>query len=115
MINYHNIGNITLVSGDTYAVREVIKAHGGRWNGPSKVWEIPSGKVAALEIAINRANPARPAAKSAAKLASLSSRPAYGTQRGPYVGGTSGTCRTRGCGNQAVVGGRCRSCGHDEI
>jgi hypothetical protein len=104
MIDYQNIGNITLVSGDTFAVREVIKANGGRWNAASKVWEVPSGKVAALEIAINTAP------KATAKPAAKSARPAYAARPA-----ASGTCRARGCGRPVYAAGYCRSCGHDEI
>lgn len=112
-MNYQNCGISTFVTGDTYNYREVIKAHGGRWHADMKAWEVPSGKVAALEIAINAApkataKPTRPAARPTA-------RPAFTTARGPYLGKSNGTCRTRGCGNQATVGGRCRSCDHDEM
>jgi hypothetical protein len=110
-MNYQNIGNITLVSGDTYNYRELIKAHGGRWNAPSKVWEIPSGKLAALQAAIAAAPAAKPTAKPAPKAAA---RPATRTTYAVRPA-ASGTCRARGCGRPVYAGGYCRSCGHDEI
>ena len=35
----------TLITGNTYPVRDQIKALGGRWNGYRKGWEVPNDKA----------------------------------------------------------------------
>jgi len=37
--------NTTLISGNTYPVKEQIKALGGRWNRAAQGWEVPAERA----------------------------------------------------------------------
>lgn len=50
-INNGGWGGVPAIGGNTYAVKDVLKAHGARWNGVCKVWAFES--QAALESALD--------------------------------------------------------------
>jgi len=43
----------TIVGGDTYVHRNTIKAHGGRWDSPTKTWKVPTANVEKLKAALS--------------------------------------------------------------
>lgn len=50
-INTGGRGGIPAIGGNTFAVKDALKAAGARWNGACKVWAFAS--QAALENAVN--------------------------------------------------------------
>lgn len=47
-----------LITGNTYPVKEQIKALGGRWDPNAKGWRVPEGKAAAAQRLVSSAGPA---------------------------------------------------------
>lgn len=94
----------TLITGNTYPVKEQIKALGGKWNADAKGWTVPD----------NRAEEARALVASApAKSSSHAHRGGiYDPQKfngyGARKGGYRKACRTGG--NCSSIGSG-RSCG----
>jgi hypothetical protein len=41
--------NLVLVTGNTYPVKDQIKALGGRWDAASKGWRVPADKATAAQ------------------------------------------------------------------
>ena len=95
-------GPVVAVTGNTYPVREQIRALGGRWDAATKSWLVPADKAVEAQALV----PAK--AKRAARTAYNPDRfNGYGTRRG----GRSRACRTDG--NCSSVGSGL-SCGaHD--
>lgn len=59
-----------LITGNTYPVKDQIKALGGRWNGDAKGWMVPADKANAARALVSGApkqafRPAEKAAKDA--------------------------------------------------
>lgn len=50
-INTGGRGGIPAIGGNTFAVKDILKAHGARWHGVCKVWAFES--QAAVEAAID--------------------------------------------------------------
>jgi hypothetical protein len=46
-----NWDNLPAVAGNTYAVKDTLKANGARWNGLAKAWTFPT--LEALAVAVN--------------------------------------------------------------
>ncbi len=47
----------TLITGNTYPVREQIKALGGRWNKRAQGWDVPLSKSAEAQALVAAAGP----------------------------------------------------------
>ncbi len=45
----------TLITGNTYPVKEQIKALGGRWNKAAKGWDVPTERAAEARELVNGA------------------------------------------------------------
>ena len=45
----------TLINGNTYPVKDQIKALGGRWNSARKGWEVPSDNADEAQALVNAA------------------------------------------------------------
>lgn len=45
------------IRGNTYAIREELKALGGRWNPDDKVWEVPSRRAAEAQALVAKQPP----------------------------------------------------------
>ena len=43
------------ITGDTYAVKDAIKALGGRWNQTAKGWDVPAAKAAQAQALVSGA------------------------------------------------------------
>lgn len=50
-IHYRRLGSAIIVFGNTYPVREQIKALGGRFNGPDKNWRLPFSDSSLTQVA----------------------------------------------------------------
>ncbi len=55
----------TLITGNTYPVKEQIKALGGRWNKRAQGWEVPSDRAEEARQLVNGAPISHPARRSA--------------------------------------------------
>ena len=49
--------NTVLITGNTYPVKEQIKALGGRWNGAAKGWDVPAEQAEAARALVAGAGP----------------------------------------------------------
>lgn len=47
----------TLITGNTYPVREELKALGGQWNKYRKGWEVPSGNAEKAQALVSSSRP----------------------------------------------------------
>lgn len=83
----------------TFAAKDALKAQGGRWDAAAKAWRFQGSWYTA------------PAALKALVAGSKTSAPAARTTSATR----SGKCRVRGCHNQALRTGYCRTCEHDEL
>ncbi len=98
--------NTVAITGNTYPVKEQIKALGGRWNADRKVWLVPADKASAAQA-----------------LVAGAPKSAYAPARnGGYIrervyGGGSGSGGWTGCSCGSIEGrpraSDCRSCQHD--
>jgi hypothetical protein len=57
------MANTILITGNTYPVKESIKALGGRWNSAAKGWDVPADKADEARALVAGAGPARPAGR----------------------------------------------------
>jgi hypothetical protein len=57
-----NSKSTVLVTGNTYPVKDQIKALGGRWDAASKGWRVPADKAAAAQALVAGAPAAKPQA-----------------------------------------------------
>jgi len=48
------------ITGNTYPVKEQIKALGGRWNKSAQGWDVPDDQVEAARAIVASAGPAEP-------------------------------------------------------
>lgn len=48
------------VEGNTYPVKDRLRAMGGRWNGDAKVWEVPASQAERARGAVAAAGPKKP-------------------------------------------------------
>lgn len=74
------------ITGNTYAVKDAIKALGGRWNQAAKGWDVPAAKAAAAQALVSGAP------KQA--FTAVAQRP---TGSARYYGRSSGPCGYPGC------------------
>ena len=51
---------MTTITGNTYAVREQLKALGGLWNADAKGWDVPDRQAAAARQLVESAPPPAP-------------------------------------------------------
>lgn len=90
--------SMVLITGNTYPVKEQIKALGAKWNADAKGWMVPADKAdAARALVANGAGAAAPQASSQS-----SSRPRYSKCQ---VCGSKATQYNRIYGS-----GECRDC-----
>jgi hypothetical protein len=100
--------NTVAITGNTYPVKEQIKALGGRWNADRKAWMVPADKA-----------PAAQALVSGAPKSSYSRSPGHGSYRTIGARQESRMSRTgwTGCSCGSIEGrprdSDCRSCQHD--
>ncbi len=50
---------MALITGNTYPVKDAIKALGGRWNGTAKGWDVPEDKAAEARALVGEAGTER--------------------------------------------------------
>jgi hypothetical protein len=96
-----------LVTGNTYPVKEQIKALGGRWDAMAKGWRVPVAKAAEAQALVASAPKSAPRASGRGRNWDSSRFNGYGRARGGYVKAcvSGGNCSSIGSG---------RSCGgHD--
>lgn len=97
------------ISGNTYPVKDQIKALGGRWNPTSKAWMVPADK----------ADAARKLVAGATKTTYTPARSTGGYIRERVYGGGSGSRSSgwTGCSCGSIEGrprnSDCASCQHD--
>ena len=65
---------MTLITGNTYPVKDSIKALGGKWDPVNKGWMVPDDKAAAARALVA---PAAPAAPRATTFAPAKTRPGW--------------------------------------
>ena len=87
--------NKVAITGNTFPVKDALKALGGRWNGDEKAWMVPESKATEARALVSGAGAKSP-------------RPAV-------VGGyTPSRCRECGCGssryNRIYRSGVCKDC-----
>jgi hypothetical protein len=46
---------MTKITGNTYPVKDQIRALGGRWNAASKCWEVPDDKATEAQSLVGKA------------------------------------------------------------
>lgn len=54
------MADIVTVTGNTYPVKEQIKALGGRWNKAAGGWDVPAERAAEVRAIVEAAGPAAP-------------------------------------------------------
>ncbi len=86
---------MTKITGNTYPVKDQIKALGGRWNAAAKCWMIADPAKAAQALALVASAPRK----------AYASRTTAGAHRGPY-----GSYRSHGGGSAANVPGYSSYC-----
>lgn len=94
-----------LVTGNTYPVKDQIKALGGRWDATAKGWRVPAAKAAEAQALVGGAPASAP--RAPARNWDASKFNGYGARRGGYRKAcvSDGNCSSIGSG---------RSCGgHD--
>lgn len=91
--------NTVAITGNTYPVKEQLKALGGRWNADRKAWMVPADK-----------------ATLAQSLVISAPRTTY-TPRRSYGGGSGRSSGWTGCSCGSIEGrpraSDCASCQHD--
>lgn len=98
--------NPVAVSGNTYPVKDALKALGGRWNADRKAWMVPAAKADEAQALVAGA-PKSTRSSSAARSWNADRFNGYGQRRG----GFSRACKTDG--NCSSIGSG-KSCGgHD--
>lgn len=100
--------NTVAITGNTYPVKEQIKALGGRWNADCKAWMVPADKADAARKLV-----------SSAPKSSYSRSSSYGSYRTIGERQQSRMSRTgwTGCSCGSIEGrprdSDCASCQHD--
>ena len=61
------MSNTTLVTGNTYPVKDAIKALGGRWDAVAKGWRVPADKAAQAQALVAGAPKSAPRAAGSAR------------------------------------------------
>lgn len=103
-----NTSSTVLVTGNTYPVKDSIKALGGRWDAANKGWRVPADKAAQAQALVSGAPKSAPRA-GAGRGSNWDATKfnGYGARRGGYRKAcvTGGNC-------SSVGSGRCCG-GHD--
>jgi len=78
--------NTVLVTGNTYPVKDSIKALGGRWDAAAKGWRVPADKAAQAQALVAGAPKSAPRAASASsyRRAPMGSGHGYATSMRGY-------------------------------
>ncbi len=96
------------ITGNTYPVKDQLKALGGRWNPTAKGWDVPSAKAdEARRLVAGTFRPSGNLMTSASQMGekiSVASM-ARSTAR------KSGAYECLECGERIYGGGECRNCG----
>ena len=66
MLKIEQNGDVLLVSGDTYPVKDQLKGLGGKWVADKKAWSVPAAKIEAVNAIV--ANPAAAPAAPVVKV-----------------------------------------------
>jgi hypothetical protein len=92
--------SMVAIAGNTYPVKDQIKALGGRWNADAKVWMVPADK-----------------AEEARKIVANAPRSTYSNFRRRSNGGRCRGCRgpIRNAPHHHAMGGYCGYCAFDEF
>ena len=85
------------ISGNTYPVKDAIKALGGRWNGDRKVWMVPAEKADEARRLVAGAPQSTP-------------RKSGGQRFGRYGGKRQGQCWECGAVGPLDQDGMCGNC-----
>lgn len=51
------MSNTVLITGNTYPVKDALRALGGRWNATAKGWDVPADKAAEARVLVTSATP----------------------------------------------------------
>lgn len=87
-----------LVTGNTYPVKDAIKALGARWDATAKGWRVPVAKAAEAQAIVAGAGPKAPL--TAAQLRAIPSRSTgslHGRRTGCRCGSIEGRPSARDC------------------
>lgn len=83
-----------LITGNTYPVKDQIKALGGRWDANAKGWSVPADKASAARALV--AGAAAPAPRSSDTYSRSTSRP-RGTRTGCSCGSVEEYSKSSDC------------------
>lgn len=85
-----------LVTGNTYPVKDALKAMGARWDAANKGWRVPALKAAEAQALVARAPKSAPRASNY----DASRFNGYGARRGGFVRAckSGGNCSSIGSG-----------------
>lgn len=101
--------NTVAITGNTYPVKDQIKALGGRWNADQKAWMVPADKADAAQALVASA----PKASSRSNGARYGSYATIGARQESRMARTGWT----GCACGSIEGrprsSDCASCQHD--
>lgn len=96
-----------LIVGNTYPVKDAIKALGGRWDVAAKGWRVPSAVAARAQSLVAGA----PRGYVSAPISTASARAPYRTtSRGKWTGCS---CGAREMPDGTLSGNACRECRYD--
>lgn len=101
------MSNLVLITGNTYPVKDSLKALGGRWDAANKGWRVPESKAAEARALVAGAPKASHSPARRGSNWDPNRFNGYGRRRGGYVKSciSGGNCSSIGSG---------RSCGgHD--
>lgn len=82
---------LTKITGNTYPVKDQLRALGGRWNAADKCWEVPSDKADAAQKLVTNAPPAAKKELTSSDIIAIAVR---------KRGGRPGVC--------SMCGGKCK-------
>jgi hypothetical protein len=83
----------TLITGNTYPVKDQIKALGGRWNSVRKGWEVPSDNAGEAQALVDGAPSASRSRSSDNRYVSYEVR----TSGGTFYRNYNGRCEDAPC------------------
>lgn len=91
---------MALITGNTYPVKEKIKALGGKWNPDQKAWEVPDAQAAEAQAIVANApvSTSKPASSYRPRECKACGAKAWNGQRGSRSNGgviiyRSGECK----------------------
>ena len=96
-----------LITGNTYPVKDSIKALGGRWNKTAKGWEVPDEQAEAARAIVTSAGPAEPYTPTRRPSSYAGNRRGYGSNYARFSSGAEVFTNKRGRCEDAPCCGCC--------